>query len=294
MNTEIVSTIRATYLEAVLDGDSSKAEKIIDQGLAGGIIPSKLYLDVLMPTQQEIGTRWHKGQVTIPQEHVATQITLSQMARLRTVLKTRLKLGLRAVVTSVEGDHHLVGGQAVADFLVMDGWEVDFMGANLPAGDLAQYIKARGAHLLCISVTLADNIVNTKKMIDEVKKASPTIKIIVGGLAFSTAPGLLDKLGHDGFAHDPHEAVTVARQQCGVLSSENSLALFLRKLGQSVHEYRKMRGMSQQELAHTSDLDRAYISAVEHGKQNISIGAISKLAKALSISIEELLIGTGH
>jgi transcriptional regulator with XRE-family HTH domain len=33
---------------------------------------------------------------------------------------------------------------------------------------------------------------------------------------------------------------------------------------------------------------------VEHGKQNISIGAISKLAKALHVSIEELLIGAEY
>jgi transcriptional regulator with XRE-family HTH domain len=79
-----------------------------------------------------------------------------------------------------------------------------------------------------------------------------------------------------------------------MLNPENALGLFLRKLGHSVHEYRKIRGFSQQELAASSDLDRAYISAVEHGKQNISIGAIAKLAKALNLSIEELLIGANY
>jgi transcriptional regulator with XRE-family HTH domain len=79
-----------------------------------------------------------------------------------------------------------------------------------------------------------------------------------------------------------------------VLDAENALAVFLRKLGHSVHEHRKLKEMSQQELAQASDLDRAYISAVEHGKQNISIGAISKLARALEVSIEELLIGSDH
>ena len=52
--------------------------------------------------------------------------------------------------------------------------------------------------------------------------------------------------------------------------------------------------MSQQDLAQAADLDRAYLSSVEHGKQNISIGAISKLAKALNLTIEELLIGSDY
>jgi DNA-binding XRE family transcriptional regulator len=107
-------------------------------------------------------------------------------------------------------------------------------------------------------------------------------------------PSIASTIGADAYTSDPQEAVTVARQLCGILNTENALAVYLRKLGHSVHEYRKLRGMSQQMLATTSDLDRAYISAVEHGKQNISIGAISKLAKALDLSIEELLIGADY
>ena len=107
-------------------------------------------------------------------------------------------------------------------------------------------------------------------------------------------PDLAEQVKADAFAGDPQTAVISARQVCGLLNAENALGLFLRKLGHSVHEYRKLRGFSQQELATTSDLDRAYISAVEHGKQNISIGAISKLAKALDVSIEELLIGAEY
>jgi DNA-binding XRE family transcriptional regulator len=117
---------------------------------------------------------------------------------------------------------------------------------------------------------------------------------MIGGAAFINQPGLAEQVGADAFSNDPQEAVILARQVCGLLNPENALGLFLRKLGHSVHEYRKIRGLSQQELATSSDLDRAYISAVEHGKQNISIGAIAKLAKALNLSIEELLIGANY
>jgi transcriptional regulator with XRE-family HTH domain len=48
--------------------------------------------------------------------------------------------------------------------------------------------------------------------------------------------------------------------------------------------------MSQQQVAEASGLDRAYISAVEHGKHNLTMGALLKLADALEIGIEELVI----
>lgn len=294
MGNELLSKLRDDYGVAVLGGNADDAARVIDRGLASGVIPSKLYLDVLMPVQIEIGARWHRGEVTIPQEHIATQITLRQMARLKALLKTRLRLGLKAVVSSVEGDQHFIGAQAVADFLSVDGWEVDFLGADVPTDHLVPYAKARGAHLVCVSVALTPLIPTAEKLVQELKKINPAPKILLGGSAFSLNPALADKVGADAYTPDPQQAVTVARQVCGILNAENQLGLFLRKLGHSVHEYRKVRGYSQQELATSSDLDRAYISAVEHGKQNISIGAISKLAKALDVSIEELLIGAEY
>jgi methanogenic corrinoid protein MtbC1/DNA-binding XRE family transcriptional regulator len=291
---EIITKVREAYSIAVLDGDAEAAGRVVDQGLASGVIPSKLYLDVLMPVQVDIGSRWHRGEVTIPQEHMATQITLRQMARLRSMLKTRLKLGLKAVVSSVEGDQHFVGAQAVADFLVVDGWEVDFLGADVPTDHLVPFVKARGAHLVCVSVSLDSLMPTATNLVQELRKIPAPPKILIGGASVVMNPTLAKQAGADEITADPHQAVTLARHLCGLLNSENALALFLRKLGQSVHEYRKLRGMSQQELAGSSDLDRAYISAVEHGKQNISIGAISKLAKALHVSIEELLIGAEY
>ncbi|MEY4668993.1 MAG: hypothetical protein RL518_1692 [Pseudomonadota bacterium] len=294
MVSDILSKLREEYAAAVLDGNADEAQRVLDQGLASGVIPSKLYLEVLMPVQVDIGARWHKGEVSIPQEHIATQITLRQMTRLKGLLKTRLKLGLKAVVSSVEGDQHFIGAQAVADFLSVDGWEVDFLGADVPTDHLVPFSKARGAHLVCVSCSLTGLVPVASKLVQELKKLNPAPKVILGGAAFLMHPELVGPVNADAFAPDPQHAVISARQVCGLLNAENSLGLFLRKLGHSVHEYRKLRGFSQQELATSSDLDRAYISAVEHGKQNISIGAISKLAKALDVSIEELLIGADY
>ena len=83
MNHELLTVIRESYLKAIMEGDSSAAQKAVDQALNGGIIPTKIYLDVLMPAQVHVGLEWSEGRVTIPQEHVATQITLGQMSRLR-------------------------------------------------------------------------------------------------------------------------------------------------------------------------------------------------------------------
>lgn len=290
MPTYVISALREAYCKAILNGQAEEAQSIVDRGLAAGVIPSRIYLEVLMPSQVEVGARWHAGEVQIPQEHIATQITLRQMARLREMLKTRRKLGRKAVVCSVEGDQHFIGGQAMADFLVVDGWEVDFLGADIPTSHLVPYTKAREPDVVCLSVSLSSLAPVAQEAVKQLRQLSPMPQILIGGAAFVERADLVELVNPDGFTLDPQEAVSLARQLCGLLDPDNALGLFLKKLGGTVHEHRKLKGLSQQQLAKTSNLDRAYISSVEHGKQNISIGAISKLAHALGVSIEELLV----
>ena len=58
-------------------------------------------------------------------------------------------------------------------------------------------------------------------------------------------------------------------------------------IGKRVKELRKTQGISQEELAALSELDRTYITSVERGKRNISIVNIEKLASALGITLKD-------
>ncbi|TXC88166.1 helix-turn-helix domain-containing protein [Paraburkholderia azotifigens] len=46
---------------------------------------------------------------------------------------------------------------------------------------------------------------------------------------------------------------------------------------------RRVKDMSQEELAGRADLSRTYVSSVERGERNVSIDSIEKLAGALEI-----------
>jgi transcriptional regulator with XRE-family HTH domain len=46
-------------------------------------------------------------------------------------------------------------------------------------------------------------------------------------------------------------------------------------------------GLSQEELAERSGLNRPYISGIEQGKRNVSIEVLEKLAVALGLEIRE-------
>lgn len=62
-----------------------------------------------------------------------------------------------------------------------------------------------------------------------------------------------------------------------------------RKLGRAIRAQRHALGISQEEAAHLSGLDRSYYGSVERGERNVSIRNIVAIAKALKISAAELL-----
>lgn len=65
----------------------------------------------------------------------------------------------------------------------------------------------------------------------------------------------------------------------------------LKVLGQLVRQHRGRMGISQEELAARSGLDRTYISGVERGVRNPSLTALMKIADGLNLSVSALLEG---
>ncbi len=101
----------------------------------------------------------------------------------------------------------------VADFLEMDGWDVLYLGANVPEEELIKLVKKIKPKLVAISVTMPFNLIKAKKIIDSLKSLGDYVpKIMVGGIAFNLMPDLYKKIGADFWAKDAKEAVEVARK----------------------------------------------------------------------------------
>ncbi|MEB6641389.1 helix-turn-helix domain-containing protein [Aeromonas hydrophila] len=64
----------------------------------------------------------------------------------------------------------------------------------------------------------------------------------------------------------------------------------LESFGHRVRVLRQDKGLSQEELAHASGLDRSYVGQVERGERNIALENIYKLASGLGIEAHKLLM----
>ena len=62
-----------------------------------------------------------------------------------------------------------------------------------------------------------------------------------------------------------------------------------KKLGANIKRIRLKKLMSQGDICRAIDMDRSYMSAIESGKVNVTLAVLEKLAKALDVSVSELL-----
>lgn len=62
----------------------------------------------------------------------------------------------------------------------------------------------------------------------------------------------------------------------------------LKIFGERVHQLRKVKDISQEELAHRADLHRTYIGMIERAEKNITLLNIEKIANALDVTIHDL------
>lgn len=62
-----------------------------------------------------------------------------------------------------------------------------------------------------------------------------------------------------------------------------------KKLGSNLKKIRTKKGISQGDIARELEVSRGFISTIENGKTNPTLATIAKLAKAVGISVIELL-----
>jgi transcriptional regulator with XRE-family HTH domain len=60
-------------------------------------------------------------------------------------------------------------------------------------------------------------------------------------------------------------------------------------LARNMRQLRAVRGLSQEALAHDSDVDRSYVSSIERAKRSVSIDIVARIAKALAVEPWTLL-----
>lgn len=63
----------------------------------------------------------------------------------------------------------------------------------------------------------------------------------------------------------------------------------LETLAENIRSFRREKGISQEALADMCSLHRTYVGSVERRERNVTLASLAVLAKALGVSVPELL-----
>lgn len=199
------------YLQAILQGDRQASLGVAREALReGGSLP-RLYLDVIEPAQHEVGRLWEANAISVADEHMATAVTQYVMAQCFPLMDRPDDCHGRMVLTGVEEELHHVGANMVADVLEAHGWDVRFLGTNLPHKGILQVIREHQPDWVGISATTLLSLPQVSSLIGEIRTtfrdAAP--RIIVGGSVFRFSPGAWQEVGADAVGTSLEEAIAL-------------------------------------------------------------------------------------
>jgi methanogenic corrinoid protein MtbC1 len=211
-----LADLRDRYLQAQLTGDRREAVRlVVEDGLGGGARVVELQEGVIQAAQNEIGLLWQQNRVTIAQEHMATEISHLSLAALFERAKPKPPLGKKLLLACVEGELHDLPARMVADFLELEGFDVRYLGANVPHDDLVTMVMAEQPDVIGLSVTMAFNVPAVRTAVARLRKAIGR-PIFIGGHALRWQLGLAAELGVEAGGETSEQVLATARRLVGL------------------------------------------------------------------------------
>jgi methanogenic corrinoid protein MtbC1 len=199
------------YTEAAIGGSRQAALNLVLEAVHRGYPVVQIYTEILQAAQYRIGRLWQENRITVAKEHMATAISQYVIAHLYPLIELPRSVRGKIVLTGVEGEFHQLGANMVADALEASGWDVRFLGTNVPLRGVLEAIDEHEAGILGISATMLFNAPSVRALANAVRKrAGARIRIIAGGAAFRAAPRLYEEIGADGCCFDLRSAIDLA------------------------------------------------------------------------------------
>jgi MerR family transcriptional regulator, light-induced transcriptional regulator len=165
--------------ELLLAGDELEARSALDRLSDGGVPLVELCEELIAPTLARVGDGWHRGKVSIAEEHRATAICERLLARLSSHPRGRPR-GTAVVIAAPEDEHGFPSAMA-AMALREDRWRVHHLGTQVPQDDLLNLAKDVDADVIVISATTAGPTTSARsnELIERLESAGH--QVLMGG-----------------------------------------------------------------------------------------------------------------
>jgi DNA-binding transcriptional MerR regulator len=176
--------LRREWVSACKAFDEQRAEIILAQAFAKHPV-EVVCLELLQKGLAELGEGWYRGQVVVQQEHFASGLAMRRLETLvaATPLPSRPE---RILVGCPAREEHTFSALLLALLLRRRGWDVVYLGANVPTERLGQVLGKTKPHLVILA---AQQLLTAATTLDMARRLrAEGVLLCYGGRAFNVWP----------------------------------------------------------------------------------------------------------
>ena len=195
-----------------LVGNAPSVLELTEQGLAMDVGPDELLFEALIPSLEEVGARFERGDFFVPEMLVAGKAMAGALEVLRPLLaETGAETMGTFVMGTVKGDVHDIGKNLVNIMLEGAGFHVIDLGVQVAPEKFIAAIEEHKPDIVGFSAFLTTTMPMFKANMNALEKAGlrDQVSVMVGGAPVTQE--YADAVGADGYAADASAAVAKAK-----------------------------------------------------------------------------------
>jgi len=195
-----------------LVGNAPEVRDLVNTGLEERLEPEKMLYDALIPSLEEVGARFERGDFFVPEMLIAARAMQGALDILRPLLaETGVEQVGSYVMGTVKGDVHDIGKNLVNIMLEGAGFQVWDLGVNVAPEVFVEKVQEHQPDIVGFSAFLTTTMPMFKANINALEKAGirDDVIVMVGGAPVTQE--YADAVGADGYAADASTAVRLAK-----------------------------------------------------------------------------------
>lgn len=164
-----------------LEGNEDDAIHYLSQM---GTTPNRLHLyeQFLTPTMYHIGDLWERNEISVADEHLATAVCDFVLSQLDSMKKRASEQNASKVLLfGIEEEQHYLGLKMVASTFREYGWNVRYLGPNLPLDHALKQVNRYKPDVVGVSAALSYRLPVLKEVIEHLTRLEWSPTVLIGG-----------------------------------------------------------------------------------------------------------------
>lgn len=210
-----LAAMQSAFQTAALKSDETGIRQTLDEAFEL-FAPERVALQIIQPAMVELGARWLRNEITVGQEHVASNLVRQKLLAVFHSQPTSALSAPYLIAACAPAEEHELGLLILTLLVCRQGWRTTYLGQGTPLNDLVDLARAGKPNVVVISVTTVVGLTSLIQLL--VEENRPAAPLVLGGRMLNLLPTLRN---HMPGAYLGEDAATVAHA-LGVLTPRAS------------------------------------------------------------------------